>query len=361
MPDQLALQMNDAQPKAGPAFSATSDTPDIKPEPPKISEEVNTKAAKVEKPATEEKTEKAASAGEKTETGAEKPGDEKTASAEEGAEGQDGADETPAWLKARITKETNKRRVAEAAAEVATKRVDALTANLTKALEGIEALTKAQAATITKEADKEDPRPVRETFEDPTTYENALVDWADRRAKLVAKADAEKAVADALTKEKTETQAKADKERNDKVLADFAERKAKFVEDHPDYDALVEKEDKEHPENELQISIPMANCILTDEDGPAIAYYLGQNPDEATRISKLPGVQAIAAMGRIAARLNSKPAPVTKPAPITPLKTGAENAVTKSPAEMSMDEYGAMRNRQIANEKRTRMGLAPLN
>jgi hypothetical protein len=346
--------MPDVQPKTGPALSATSDMPEIKAAPPALSEQAI--PAKVEKPAAETKPAKveAKTDGEITETGAEKPG---TTEETEGEDGK-GVDTTPPWMKAKISKANTKARLAEAAAEIATKRADALTANLTKALEGIESLTKAQAATLDKEADKQDPRPARDTYDDPTKYESDLVDWADRRAKLIAKADSEKAVADALAKEKTDAAAVKAKEENDKTLAEFAERKAKFIEDHPDYEDLVENAD---PDKELQISIPMANAILNDEDGPAIAYYLGQNPDEASRISKLPGVRAIAELGRIAARLNAKPAPATKPAPIKVLKTGSETATRKTAAEESMEEYGARRQRELANARRTQMGLAPLN
>ena len=44
---------------------------------------------------------------------------------------------------------------------------------------------------------------------------------------------------------------------------------------------------------------------MSSEDGPAIAYYLGQNPEAAERISKLAPVQAVYEIGRIA----SKPSP----------------------------------------------------
>lgn len=354
MPDQLALEMTDVQPKTGPALSATSDMPEVKAAPPPLSEEVKP-ADKTAKPA-EVKAEKPAEGEvEKVEA---KPEDEKNEPEKKAeAEDPDEAD-LPPKFKAQITRQRSLRRQAEAKLVAAEKLATDATTNLTKALEGIETLTKAQATKISAEAEKADPRPARDTYDDPAKYESDLVDWAGRRAALVAKADSEKAVADALAKEKTDAQTRQIKEQNDKTLSEFTERKAKFIEDHPDYEELVESAD---PEKELQISIPMANAILTDEDGPAIAYYLGQNPDEATRISKLSGVQAIAALGRIAARLTAKPAPATKPAPIKALKTGSETATRKTAAEESMEEYGARRQREIANANRTRMGLAPLN
>lgn len=344
MPDVTALSMTDVQPKVGPALSATSDVPEVKAPPPPVSEEVNTKAVETKTEETPAKVE--------TKPEGEKPEGDKPENTDEP---DINSDETPAWMKARITKESNKRRAAETARAAAEAKADALNVNLTKALESIDSLTKAQAKQIAAQAEKEDPRPVRETFDDPAAYDAALIDWASRRAALVAKTEAEKTVSDKLAADKAEADKKAQAVANQKVADEFAARKAKFMEDHPDYEELAESED-------LQISVPMAAAILNDEDGPAIAYYLGQNPDEAERISKITsGPKQIAELGRIAQRLAYKPATPTKPAPIRPLKAGSETAVTKSPSEMSMEEYGAMRNRKLANERRERMGLAPLN
>ena len=369
-PDATALSMTDAQPKAGPALSATSDMPEVKAAPPAVSEEVNTKAkpdAAAEAAAAEKV--KADEAAAKVKTDAEDPAAKAAAEAAAAeaekarleAEDPINSDKTPEWLKELAAKERNKargeaaaRKAAETRATEAERKASEASANLTKALEGIDTLTKAQAAQISKEAEQQDPRPARETFDTPEAYETALIDWAGRRAALVATAEAQKAI-EAEGKKTADAEAqKRMKEQNDKVLLEFADRKAKFIETNPDYADVVENDD-------VQISIPMANAILTDEDGPAIAYYLGKNRDEAERISKLPAVQAVAALGRIAERLAAKPAPVTKPAPLAPLKTGSETATRKTAAEESMEEYGARRQREIANEKRQRMGLAPLN
>lgn len=379
MPDKTALSMVEPQPKSGPALSATSDMPATKAEAPKISEErvPTDQKAKDDDAAAAAAADAAKAADEKAaadKANAEDPAAKAAADAAAAAEAEKkrleaedplNSDKTPEWLKELAAKERNKargeasaRKAAETRALEAERKASEASANLTKALEGLETLTKAQAAQISKEAEKEDPRPAREAFDTPESYETALIDWSGRRAALVAKAEAQKEIEDKLTAEKTEAEHKRVKEQNDVVLAEFAKRKAKFIEDHPDYEELVESEE---PDKVVQISIPMANAILTDEDGPAIAYYLGQNRDEAERISKLAPVQAVAALGRIAARLAAKPAPATKPAPLATLKTGAETAVRKTANEESMEEYGARRQREIANDKRQRMGLAPLN
>lgn len=347
MPDNTALDMVAPEVKAGPALSATSDMPDVKLTPPPISAEVvDGKDTKVEtKPEAE-----------KVETEAPK-GDEKTDEVVEAKEGDDDVtkkDETPAWLKALATKERNKSKAADTARIAAEAKADKLAADLSKAIESIEGLTKAQAKQVAADADKADPRPSREGFDTPDAYDTALMDWAGRRAALVAKAEAQKEFDAKLETEKAEESKKATERENREMVDAFTVRKDKFIEAHPDYDELVESES-------LQISIPMAQVILNDDLGPDIAYYLGQNPDEAERISKLPPIKAIAELGRISARITAKPAVPTKPAPIKPLKSGSETAVRKSASEESMEEYGQRRNREILNDKRARMGVSPLN
>lgn len=345
-PDATAVAMANALPeRVVPALSATSDEPVITPvvEAPKPAEGETPPAAVVEPPKE----------GEVAPVEGEKP-----AEGERSAEPTEAeilaSDQTPAWMKARITKEANKARAAETRATAAEKLANESTANLSKALESIDSLTKVQAAKLSEEAEKQDPRPAREGFDDPTAYETALIDWAGRRAALVAKAEATKEIETKTTEEANKARQVETEKRTKETLDAFAVRKDDFITEHPDYTDVVERED-------LMISMPMTQVIVNSEDGPAIAYYLGKNQDEADRISKLPAVLAIAEMGKISARLASKPIPASKPTPITTLKTGTEAAVAKGPEDLSMDEYAARRTLQINNERRTRMGLSPLN
>jgi hypothetical protein len=341
MPDATALSMAEPQAKILPALSATSDMPELKLTPPPISEE------RVPEQPEPEKTEPP------------KEGD--TPESEATPETQPDAvedplksDKTPAWLKGLATRERNQRREAEARAKASEDRASQLSDSLAKALAGIESLTKAQAANISEEANRTDPQPKREAFDNPDAYDRALIDWSTRRATLIAKAEATKAVEEAQKTQKADAE-KAETERQNRVVAEqFAARKAKFAETHPDYEDVVERDD-------LQITIPMAHTIMTDDDGPAIAYYLGQNPEQAARIaeiSKTNPVKAVAELGRIAARLNSKPIS-TKPAPINPLRTGAATATRKTPNEETMDEYGARRSRELYEARRPLNGAAP--
>ncbi len=87
----------------------------------------------------------------------------------------------------------------------------------------------------------------------------------------------------------------------------------------------------------------MLNMVRGVDNGPAIAYHLGQNPAEAQRISRLSPVETVLEIGRLSERL-SKPATrriSSAPPPPTTL-TGGQAPASKSPQDMSMEEYDAM-------------------
>jgi len=73
----------------------------------------------------------------------------------------------------------------------------------------------------------------------------------------------------------------------------------------------------------LRITDVMAQTIQASDIGPDVAYYLGSNPKEADRISRLAPFLQAKEIGRLEAKLVSDP-PVKKvssaPAPITPIK-----------------------------------------
>ena len=72
----------------------------------------------------------------------------------------------------------------------------------------------------------------------------------------------------------------------------------------------------------LPVTTVMAQSIQGSDIGPEIAYYLGSNPKEADRISKLPAVLQAKEIGNVEAKLASDP-PTKKtssaPAPISPV------------------------------------------
>lgn len=130
----------------------------------------------------------------------------------------------------------------------------------------------------------------------------------------------------------------------------LAERVEAFRAEHPDYDQVAHNP-------QVPITKAMAEEIIETDNPPAIAYYLGQNPQEAAQIAQMSERAMIRAIGRIEAKLSAQAAPppaqptpktVTRaPAPVTTLSGGAP-AVTKSPDQMTQREYEQWRREQRA-------------
>jgi hypothetical protein len=313
MPDSEAQTMpppgSDAAARPGPALSATSDYPSA------VEAADEAEGAPDEQPVdTKAKAGKDAAIG-----GDDIQPDEAADSPKESDEGKA---KTPPWQLARMAKAENARKLAEQRANQAE----------TERAQALEALAR---VTGKPEAEKADPRPSRDQFDHPDAFEQALEDWSGRKA--AAKAVAE----DRAERERGEQASKA------KALTDsWQDRKAGFMVDHPDYADVAEADD-------LTISIPMAAAILEAEDGPALAYYLGQNPETAERISKLSPSQAVIELGRISARLVTKTETPRKPNPIRPL--GSRNASAPSADDQSMEAYAASRLPQVNRAWETRL------
>ena len=130
----------------------------------------------------------------------------------------------------------------------------------------------------------------------------------------------------------------------------FVSSEAAFRAEHPDYDAVTR-------DPSLPITRLMADEIADTDNPPAIAYYLGQNPNEAAAIAQMTERQMARAIGRIEAKLSAPPATpseqprqpdpktVTRaPAPVTTL-SGAP-AVRKDRSDLSMKEYDELRRKE---------------
>ena len=81
----------------------------------------------------------------------------------------------------------------------------------------------------------------------------------------------------------------------------------------------------------LRITTVMAETIQTSDVGPDVAYYLGSNPKEADRISRLSPILQAKEIGKIEATLVSNP-PVKKsssaPTPISPVTARSSGTST---------------------------------
>lgn len=92
----------------------------------------------------------------------------------------------------------------------------------------------------------------------------------------------------------------------------------------------------------LRITDVMAECIQASDIGPDVVYYLGTNPKEAERISKLSAALQGKEIGKLETKLSNEP-PVKKatsaPAPISPV-----TAKGSGTASYSTDDPRSMKN-----------------
>ena len=189
-------------------------------------------------------------------------------------------------------------------------------------------------------------KPNRSEYDSDDAYADAQITYAGEYAAWKVKAE--------FAAQQKEMQEKQQRDyiesENRKIHTRYAERAEKAKEKYSDYQSVAESPD-------VHISIPMAHAIAHSEQGPEIAYFLGKNPTEAERIAKLSPPVQLMELGLILGKLNKPPEakPVSAaPAPIKPIK-GSGDTAQKSPDEMSMEEYAAMRRKQMASQARPGM------
>lgn len=260
-------------------------------EPPK--EEVKTEEVKAEEVKVEEKTE------ENTEVKAE----EKTETLEQ--------KEKKGSLKVRFSELTGQRDRERERAEAAEARA--------KAAEERAAALEAKSAPKTEVV--EDGKPDPEKYTDAFKYAEDLAKWTTDQA---------------LAKNEKERVEKEQRERAEVVVKTFRERQDAFKTANPDYEEVIASA-------EVQVTNEMRDEIVSSEVGPQLLYHFAHHPEDAERLSKLTVGGMLRELGKLEARLESKPkesktaakAEVSKaPAPITPLNGG------KAPAEVPMNSQG---------------------
>lgn len=128
----------------------------------------------------------------------------------------------------------------------------------------------------------------------------------------------------------------------DEAVADF---KAEGAEKYKDFVQVLER-------NDISISPVMAEAIMESDMGVDVAYYLGKRPKEAARIAALSPVAQARAIFALEAKVQAELAPPKSqaPAPVKPIRGGSA-APAKPVSQMSMAEYAAYRQKQIAGER----------
>ncbi len=184
-----------------------------------------------------------------------------------------------------------------------------------------------KAAEMQPRAPAELPPP--EEFESVDAYAEAL---ATRKAEeLLAKRDAERQRAE--------------------MVEVYQEREEEARNKYEDFEQVAYNPN-------LRITTVMAETIQASDIGPDVAYFLGSNPKEADRISRLSPFLQAKEIGKIEAKLADNPAPIRKttsaPPPINPVKGSGSGTTTldttdpRSTKSMSTSEWiEAERQRQI--------------
>jgi hypothetical protein len=340
MPEPMSGTMADVLSlPPGPALSATSDAPPNAPP---------------EAPAAAESEPIASPPAEPTST-PEAPAEAESGAVEHAEEAEADAGEQPVAkpkqpFSERLSEVVAQRRAAE---ERANRAVEAA-ATLADQVKSLMATIEKQAAPKpeTPAPPAEAARPDRNRFDDPDAYDQALIDWAADRAASRAAAETSRIAEQKVAEQRAaDEKAKADADvaaQNEITARDWSEKRTKAVESHPDYAEVAERDD-------LQITVPMAHAIVNSDNGPEIAYWLGQHPEEAARIAQIGNpVRTVYEIGKIAAAIAAPPKPeVSKaPRPIPRTVGNNANAGPRDVAEMTTEEYAAHRMPRLQAERR---------
>ena len=137
------------------------------------------------------------------------------------------------------------------------------------------------------------PTATVDQYESPEAYAEALA--YQRAEELIAKREAAK--------------------QHSQVLESYQEREESARDKYDDFEQVAYNP-------KLSITNVMAETIQSSDIGPELAYYLGSNPKDAERISRMTPLSQAKEIGKIEAKLASSP-PVKKttsaPAPISPV------------------------------------------
>jgi hypothetical protein len=137
-------------------------------------------------------------------------------------------------------------------------------------------------------------------FESPEAYAEALA--YQRAEELIAKREAAK--------------------QQSQVLESYQEREESAREKYDDFEQVAYNP-------KLPITNVMAETIQSSDIGPELAYYLGSNPKDAERISRMTPLSQAKEIGKIEAKLAAEP-PVKRttsaPAPISPVTARASGS-----------------------------------
>lgn len=253
-------------------------------------------------------------------------------------------DKKPSGVQKRIDELTRQREDERRARERAEERTERALALLEKAMKG-------QSADVapSDEADPEPKEPDVAGYTDQSKYNEDYKGYLRNLARWEGRQEVRKSEA----KRTEETQKREREEGSKRTLEGYKERAVKARDKYQDYDAVVNNRD-------LPITADMSRAIVQSEYGPDVAYFLGTNPEEAQRISRLSPEGQIMELGYLTAQFRqaaksettAQVRPSSAPKPITPIRTAATAATTIGNLEESMEAYAARRQKELNAERR---------
>lgn len=165
-------------------------------------------------------------------------------------------------------------------------------------------------------------RPNRVDFETEENYEDALFEWRDAKKPQSPVTEPVKEPVSAPTG------APADPV-PPQIRQNWESQMETAHDKYEDFDDRIFSIPKE------AMTDAMTFAIMESETGGEIAYFLGENHNEAARIARLPLIAQVREIDKLATKF--KPTTTQAPDPITPPKGGDSPA--KDPANMTPDEY----------------------
>lgn len=188
---------------------------------------------------------------------------------------------------------------------------------------------------LLQERQPQEPEPMKslEDFDyDDAKYAKYLTELAETRAVAAAE---------------RRMQEKVEAERAHRVAAEFRSREEAFAKEAKDYLQVTRSES-------VPITKGIVDAIQGSDEGPAVLYYLGKNPEIAYNVALMDPITQARELGRIEQRLISQRERSTvTTAPEPPPKIAAKSAATAISAtspesdKLSMKEWLARRNKQV--------------
>jgi hypothetical protein len=173
-------------------------------------------------------------------------------------------------------------------------------------------------------------KPQREHFDDPYSYDDALVQWAARQAtqQVISKRERD---------DYARRQGEYERAQHQAAVDTFAARSAKYAAANPGFDfaRIAGRQD-------LTISVAMTAAVANDPHGPTIVDYLDKHPKEAARIASLPDpALQLVEMGKLGGRAEAGELQKLTRYAVRSASASRPATASRAPREPTMEEYAA--------------------